>query len=88
MQMIQMIETTLSMGMMGAILPLGLAVAWAKVGGDRFPKLNPETLNEQQRRAMGRPSLSGTYPVISMPLNTGEVLPTDGSRPLPPLDGR
>ena len=49
--MIQMIETNLSMGMMGAILSLGLAVAWAKMGGDRFPKLNPETLNEPQRRA-------------------------------------
>ena len=49
--MFPMIETNLSMGMMGAILPLGLAVAWAKRVGDRFPKLNPETLNEPQRRA-------------------------------------
>jgi 4-carboxymuconolactone decarboxylase len=49
--MIPMIETNLSMGMMGAILPLGLAVAWAKMDGDRFPKLNPETLNKPQRRA-------------------------------------
>jgi 4-carboxymuconolactone decarboxylase len=46
-----MIETNLSLGMMGAILPLGLAIAWAKMVGDRFPKLNPETLNEPQRRA-------------------------------------
>ena len=49
--MIPMIETNLSLGMMGAILPLGLAIAWAKMVGDRFPKLNPETLNEPQRRA-------------------------------------
>jgi 4-carboxymuconolactone decarboxylase len=48
---IPMIETNLSLGMMGAILPLGLAIAWAKMVGDRFPKLNPETLNEPQRRA-------------------------------------
>lgn len=60
--MIPMIETNLSMGMMGAILPLGLAVAWAKRVGDRFPKLNPETLNEPQRRAAGeilKQSISG-----------------------------
>jgi 4-carboxymuconolactone decarboxylase len=57
-----MIETNLSMGMMGAILPLGLAVAWAKRVGDRFPKLNPETLNEPQRRAAAeilKQSISG-----------------------------
>ncbi len=60
--MIPMIETNLSMGMMGAILPLGLAVAWAKMGDDRFPKLNPETLNEPQRRAAAeilKQSISG-----------------------------
>ena len=60
--MIPMIETNLGLGMMGAILALGLAVAWAKMGGDRFPKLNPETLNEQQRRAAAeilKQSISG-----------------------------
>jgi len=57
-----MIETNLSLGMMGAILPLGLAIAWAKMVGDRFPKLNPETLNEPQRRAAAeilKQSISG-----------------------------
>ena len=60
--MIPMIETNLSLEMMGAILPLGLAVAWAKMVGDRFPKLNPETLNEPQRRAAAeilKQSISG-----------------------------
>lgn len=60
--MIPMIETDLSLGVMAALLPLGLAVAWAKMGGDRFPKLNPETLNEQQRRAAAeilKQSISG-----------------------------
>jgi 4-carboxymuconolactone decarboxylase len=57
-----MIEANLSLGIMAAILPLGLTVAWAKMGGDRFPELNPETLNEPQRRAAGeilKQSISG-----------------------------
>ena len=60
--MIPMIEANLSLGIMAAILPLGLTVAWAKMGGDRFPELNPETLNEPQRRAAGeilKQSISG-----------------------------
>ena len=43
-------------------------------------------LGEQQ--VVDLVAVSGTYTVISMLLNTGEVLPTDGSRPLPPLANR
>ena len=55
------------------------------VSDDTFRKAK-EMLGEQQ--VVDLVAVSGTYTVISMLLNTGEVLPTDGSRPLPPLDGR
>jgi 4-carboxymuconolactone decarboxylase len=55
------------------------------VSDDTFRKAK-EMLGEQQ--VVDLVAVSGTYTVISMLLNTGEVLPTDGSRPLPPLANR
>jgi 4-carboxymuconolactone decarboxylase len=33
-------------------------------------------------------AVSGAYTLVSMLLNTAEVMPKDGSRPLPPLGNR
>jgi hypothetical protein len=33
-------------------------------------------------------AVSGAYTLVSMLLNTAEVMPNDGSRPLPPLANR
>ncbi len=45
-----------------------------------------EMLGEQQ--VVDLMAVSGTYTLISMLLNTAEVMPNDGSRPLPPLANR
>jgi len=55
------------------------------VSDDTFRKAK-EMLGERQ--VVDLVAVSGTYTVVSMLLNTGEVLPTDGSRPLPPLANR
>ena len=49
--MIRMIMMTLGMVVIGVAPILGAPVAWAQSGGDRFPQLTKETLNEEQRRA-------------------------------------
>lgn len=54
------------------------------VGDATFQKAR-EKLGEQQ--VVDLVAVSGTYTLISMLLNTAEVLPADGSRPLPPLAG-
>jgi 4-carboxymuconolactone decarboxylase len=45
-----------------------------------------EMLGEQQ--VVDLMAVSGTYTLVSMLLNTAEVMPNDGSRPLPPLANR
>jgi 4-carboxymuconolactone decarboxylase len=45
-----------------------------------------EMLGEQQ--LVDLMAVSGVYTLVSMLLNTAEVLPNDGSRPLPPLANR
>lgn len=44
------------------------------------------TLGEQQ--LVDLMAVSGVYTLVSMLLNTAEVMPNDGSKPLPPLPGR
>ena len=46
----RMIRITLEVVAIWAALSLGVGVAWAQTGSDRFPQLTKETLNEEQRR--------------------------------------
>ena len=51
-----------------------------------FLKKAKEMLGEQQ--LVDLMAVSGVYTVVSMLLNTAEVMPNDGSRPLPPPASR
>ena len=49
--MFRMVGMTWGMEWIGAALAMGAAASWAHIRGDRFPPLDRETLNEDQRRA-------------------------------------